>query len=159
MKSFTERIVPSEAGFMEFNLVGTLGYQEWWGFFTELGIKGRLFNGYLMQSGTGTVKISTTPVQIHIFPHAMYLSPPFEKEEYYVQLPRDSLSQSTVYFRVPDFKCDTTLEGHKPKREDVYAIDIGYEVGETSEGKILTLVYEATVPTERGEYHIRKFEV
>lgn len=142
---------------MEFNLQDALGYQEWRGFFAELGVKGCLFNGYFMQSGTGAAQISTTPVQIHLFPHAIFLSPPFEQQEYYVQITRAALQQATVYFKVPISIPAAALEGYKPQRDDLYAIDVWHSLG-AGEELILTLVYEATIPTDRGQYAITRFQ-
>lgn len=158
MRSSTENMIPADAGFMEFQLEATLGYQEWRGFFGELGVKGCLFNGYLIQSPDGTTQISTTPVQVHVYPHSLYLSPPFEQETYYIQLERQSVRQSKVYFRIPPDIASTVLDGHKPGREDLYAVDIWYEPSDADGERILTLVYEATVATDRGEYQIKRFE-
>ncbi len=153
----TESIVPADSGFMEFNLEGALGYQEWRGFFAELGVKGCLFNAYFLQSSVGTARISTTPVQIHLFPHAIYLSPPFEQQEYYVEISRSALLRATVYFKAPASVPATLLDGHKPTREDLYAIDVWHRDG-LGQDVILTLVYEATIPTDRGDYQIKRFD-
>lgn len=192
MKSQTESILDPGAGYMEFDLASDLGYQEWCGMFAELGVKATLFNGYLIQSAQG-VQVSTTPVQFHLFDHAMYLAPPFEAKSYYFEIPRATIKLGKVYFRIPSELSFASLDGYKPKREELYAIDMWVDnggVGEEGVGQqvagnqgttqpsagqqsaepqraeqqragqqaIYTLVYEAKIQSDRGEYHITRFE-
>ncbi|QQE77221.1 hypothetical protein [Alicyclobacillus sp. SO9] len=180
MESRTEAIVNKDAGFMEFDLGSDIGYQEWRGMFAELGVKATLFNGYILQQHNQDAQISTTPVQLHLFQHAMYLSPPFEGREYYFELVRENVRMAKAYFRIPPDVNEAALEGHKPSRDDLYALDIwvtggtggGGEfsassllkgndldsLGSGSEQKIYTLIYEARIKTDRDEYDIRRFE-
>ncbi|KPV45262.1 hypothetical protein [Alicyclobacillus ferrooxydans] len=156
-KSRTEAIVDPRAGYMEFDLTSALGYQEFRGMFAELGVKAALFNGYMVQSGTEDTRISTTPVQFHLFEHSMYLAPPFEAKSYYFELPRTTARLSKVYFRIPLGFGSAALDGYKPPREDLYAVDIWTE-DEHGTQAIYTLIYEAQIRTDGREYHIERFE-
>lgn len=156
-KSRTESIVDPQAGFMEFRLDTALGYQEWRGMFTELGVKGTLFNGYMVQSEKEGVQISTTPIQIHLFDGAIYLAPPFEARSYYFEIPRQNVKLGKVYFQIPPDRNAASLDGFKPKRTDMYALDI-WAVEGYGEQTIYTLVFEARIKTDQREYHISRFE-
>jgi hypothetical protein len=177
MQSRTEGIVNADSGFMVFDLTGSLGYQEWCGMFAELGVKSTLFNGYLLQRESEEVQISTTPLQLHSFDEGMYLAPPFEGREYYFYLPRAGLQIGKVYFKIPPELASQSLDGYKPTRGDLYAIDIWVQedavrgisearLGSSAGGAatlkgsqvIYTLLYEARIKTDRREYHIERFE-
>lgn len=156
MKSKTEQFVGEDAYYMEFDLEQEAGYEEWQGLFFELGVKGALFNGYMMQTAGQEVRISTTPVQLHVYEHSMFLAPPFEREVFYLEIERSAVRQGRVYFRPPAGMDPASLEGHKPPRADLYAVDIWF-AGETGDQRICTLIYEATIRTDRAEYRIRRF--
>jgi hypothetical protein len=179
MKSQTEGIVPAEAGFMEFNLISDLGYQEWRGMFTELGVKATLFNGYMLQPSNRDVLISCTPVQLHLFQDGVYVTPPFEAHEYYFRLPRQQLQIGKAYFRIPPELTASNLDGHKPARSELYALDMWVTNGDsavsgpsqtvpaqeptlnfssqTGDQTIYTMIYEAHIRTDKRSYEIERF--
>jgi hypothetical protein len=155
MKSKTEQIVDTDACYLEFDLQQEVGYEEWQGLFFELGVKGSLFNGYMMQTAGREVRISTTPVQLRVYAHSLYLVPPFEREIFYVEIARACVRLGRVYFRLPAGMDPAKLDGHKPQREDLYAIDIWFTRDAGDE--ICTLIYEASIMTDQTEYRIRRF--
>lgn len=158
MKSQTENILQPDAGFMEFDLDSDIGYQEWRGMFAEMGVKGCLFNAYMVQTDGATVRLSTTPVQLNLFSHAMYVAPPFEQREFYMELPRSLARLGKVYFKLPEGVDPRALEGFKPERRDMYAIDLWLTGEDGRTQTIYTFIYEATVKTEEAEYHVMRFE-
>ncbi|QSO52359.1 hypothetical protein JZ785_27175 [Alicyclobacillus curvatus] len=157
MKSRTESIVDPEAGYMEFRLDTQLGYQEWRGMFAELGVKSTLFNGYMVQSEENAIQISTTPVQMHLYEEAIYLAPPFEARSYYFEIPRQHVKLGKVYFQIPPDRTSTSLDGFKPQRTDLYALDI-FVLAESGEQTIYSLLFEARIKTDQREYYISRFE-
>lgn len=157
-RSKTESIVPATAGFMEFQLDSDLGYQEWCGMFHELGVKASLFLAYAIQSQADTMQISTTPVQLHHYQHSIFIAPPFAVQEYYWELSRANLRLGKVYFRVPKELDGRSLEGFKPEREALYAMDI-WVIGENGIETIYSFFYEARIRTDKIEYQIERFDI
>jgi hypothetical protein len=157
MESQLERSLDTSSGYMEFDLESELGYQEWRGMFAELGVKACLFNAYCVQRDD-SVRVSQTPVQLHLFNHAMYLSPPFATEEFYVQMTRSRLLQGKVYFAFPEHIPASLMKGYKPKREELSLVDIWLSQADGSQ-EIYSLVYEASIETSRGTYEISRFTV
>ena len=88
----------------------------------ETGIEGRLFNGYMLQSVE--VEISGTPVQLHVFPDSIYITPPFATEEYYIQMETEHLLVARTYFRIPPERENLALHGYKPPLTDMLAMDV-----------------------------------
>src|SRR5579875_844340 len=155
--SRTESVVDSASGYMEFDLQNPLGYQEWRGMFLELGVKACLFNGYMVQSHEENVRVSQTPIQFHLYEHAMYLAPPFETREYYIEIPRTQAFLARSYFTTPATRQLGSLDGYKPKRQDMQALDVWVWPGDGVQ-TIYTLIYEARIRTNRTEYYISRFE-
>ncbi len=122
IRSRTESIVGGAAGWIEFDLTDELGFQEWQGMLEETGIEGRLFNGYMLQSVE--VEISGTPVQLHVFPDSIYITPPFATEEYYIQMETEHLLVARTYFRIPPERENLALHGYKPPLTDMLAMDV-----------------------------------
>ena len=122
IRSRTESIVGGAAGWIEFDLTDELGFQEWQGMLEEAGIEGRLFNGYMLQAAE--VEISGTPVQLHVFPDSIYITPPFATEEYYIQMEIELLLVARTYFRIPPERENLALHGYKPPLADMLAMDV-----------------------------------
>ena len=160
IKSKTEGIVGNAAAWIEFDLTDDLGFQEWRGMLEEVGAEGRLFNAYMVQ--TLELEISGTPVQLHVFPETVYITPPFSSEEYYIQLDVEQVLLARTYFRIPPERENMSLDGYKPPLADMLAMDVWVRAGGSSADNrqaIYTFFYEATVRTETREYHIRRFSL
>ncbi|QRF24070.1 hypothetical protein FY534_10785 [Alicyclobacillus sp. TC] len=160
MLSMTEGMVTPNTGFMEFNLQMPMGYREWRGMFTELGVESTLFNGYALQYKDGGKKISDTAVQLHFFEHGLYIAPPFVTEEYYFHIPIRELKIGKVYFDLPKEQNLLSLEGYKPKREQLQAIDIWSCFSEDMEEQIIySFFYEVHIQTDSRIYHFERFRL
>lgn len=157
IRSYTEDIVEKRAGYMEFDLTKDAGYGRWLGMFEELGRMGKLFNGYMIHTSQGAMHISRTPVELHLFNGGLYVAPPFEYEEYYIEIKRPNVRLGRVYYRIPPSMPNEDLKGHKPDLNDMLAIDIWSETDSGAGQSIYTLYFEAIIVTEADEYRFFRF--
>lgn len=155
--SHTEDIVDRRAGYMEYDLEKKAGYAQWQGLFDGLGPMGRLFNGYMVQPADGDLQISGSPVELHLFDQAIYIAPPFEYRDYYVEIRRAEARRGRIYFRAPAALGDIGQEKHKPLLEDLLAVDIWSESGDSPVQLIHTLYFEARVETGRTIFEFGRF--
>lgn len=161
IQSRTEVIVDPTSGFMEFDLQEEWGYTEFRGMFAELGLAASLFNGYMIQRGGGEVNLSSSPVQIHAYPHSLYIAEPFETQHYYVEIPKKSALFAKVFFKIPPLLQNSDLDGYKPQLQEMTAIDLWVEK-QNENGflvqMIYTFFYEARIQTQNEIYEIKRYQ-
>lgn len=156
MKSSTELIVGESAYWMEFDLTQDIGYQEWRGMFLEAGALSQLFNGYMVQISEDESMVSTNPVKLNLFSHAMYIAPPLEQIEYYMEIPRSAVSRGRLYFKLQTPRAAQHLEGYKPPLETWLALDLWTRMGGVDTETVVTLFYEANFRSDKKDYHVER---
>ncbi|MCY0874948.1 MAG: hypothetical protein OWT28_01500 [Firmicutes bacterium] len=157
MQSSTEQIVGDASYWMEFDFTHEMGYQEWRGMFLEAGSLSQFFNAYMVQLAEGQSMVSTTPVKLSLFDHAMYLAPPLEEREYYMEIPRTAAARGRLYFTLPKGQTGRSLEGYKPPLSTWQALDIWTVMGGVDTQTVVTLLCEANFRTDSKEYHITRW--
>lgn len=124
--------------------------------FLEAGQLSQFCNAYMVQLSESESMVSTTPIQLSLFAHAMYLAPPLEQREFYMEMPRSALSRGRLYFELPDRQAVSRLEGYKPPFQTWRAIDIWTRMGGVDSETVVTLFYEADFRSDAKEYHITR---
>ncbi|PWI56989.1 hypothetical protein [Sulfoacidibacillus thermotolerans] len=153
--SSTEKIVNSEAAFIEFDLQTDRGYGEWLAFFMQREEDIKRFHGYMIQPEVNVAQVSTTSVEIHLFTRGIFVSPPGETEAYFYELPRSELKMARAYFLWEPSQSER-FEGYQPRSDELLALDIWVQETEQKQ-TIYTFFYEATLQTETGTYHITRY--
>ncbi len=153
--STTEKMVDPETAYMEFNLQTDMGYGEWLAYFMQREVAARRFNGYMMQTDVNVAKVSTTPVEIHLFTRGIFVSSPGETQEYFYELPRSSLFLARAYFLAHN-SANSNVHGYHPHTDELSALDLWVQQ-EDGQQLIYTFFYEAHLKTAHGEYQIERY--